>query len=160
MFLPLNWRDMGLMDELLDGLETGWMTTSTGTTNSSMSGNQKCAASLKGPYLKQCCSVSLSMGLSAPSAFCGLHKAELCIWYKECQAEKTPWGSHQAIQVCKGDSGLLAKWAHMNLIKLNKVRCKTLHLVQDILWYRTHWAKKCLRTALQRMGCWWMTNWI
>lgn len=88
MFLPLNWRDMGLMDELLDGLETGWMTTSTGTTNSSMSGNQKCAASLKGPYLKQCCSVSLSMGLSAPSAFCGLRKLSYAFDTKNAKQRK------------------------------------------------------------------------
>ena len=55
----------------------------------------------------------------------------------------------------------LEKWAHVNLMRFNKVKCKVLHLDQATADINTGWGMKGLRVALKRRtwGYWWMKSW-
>jgi len=62
--------------------------------------------------------------------------------------------------VIQRDLDRLEEWAHTNLMKLNKVKCKVLY--KTISNVSTGWGKNRLRATLWRRtwGYWWMKNWI
>lgn len=51
--------------------------------------------------------------------------------------------------------------SHKNLIRLNKSKCRVLHLVRAVPGMSTDWEKNPLRAALRRRawGFWWMKSW-
>jgi len=59
------------------------------------------------------------------------------------------------------DLDRIEKWACVNLMRLNKAKCKVLHLDQGNPCYQSTLGMKWLRAALPRRtwGYWWMTGW-
>lgn len=154
MFLPLNWRD-----KLLDGLGTGWMTTLT-VNNQQLNVWKPEMHSVSQGSIPQTVLFNITVnGTECTLSILGITWSRVMHLIQRMPRRENSMRFTLG-NLCKGDNGLLAKWAHTNLIELHKVKCKTLHLVRDIPWCSTDWAKNWLRTALQRMGGWWMTNWI
>jgi len=59
------------------------------------------------------------------------------------------------------DLDKLKKWAHVNLTRFNKAKCRSCILVGAIPSIKTGWGMKGLRAALWRRTSeyWWMKSW-